>query len=203
MKDEFGNESPKSKTREQLQDDLRKYGITPRPGYDPKGPNLPDNVDRPSTTREKYLMKEGLRIASQEGEKEKAHAKKLKEERSAKAADTATRNAADSAKTKAAQTSFDFGGPEKDTTSQDKARARKAENEEFKDKRVKASPLTVSSELAKMKEILSKPKGGGGGGGIPSDKMDKMKKMNYKSGGKVSSASKRADGCAIRGKTRA
>jgi hypothetical protein len=87
---------------------------------------------------------------------------------------------------------------------QEKAKARKAENEEFKDKRVKASPLTVSSELAKMKEILSKPKGGGGGGGIPSDKMDKMKKMNYKSGGTVkSSASKRADGCAIRGKTRA
>jgi hypothetical protein len=85
----------------------------------------------------------------------------------------------------------------------DKAKARKAENEEFKDKRVKASPLTVSSELAKMKEILSKPKSGGGGGGIPSDKMDKMKKMNYKSGGKVSSASKRADGCAVRGKTRA
>jgi hypothetical protein len=89
----------------------------------------------------------------------------------------------------------------------DKAKARKAENEEFKDKRVKASPLTVSSELAKMKEILSGGKGGGGGGGggggMPSDKMDKMKKMNYKSGGKVSSASKRADGCAIRGKTRA
>jgi len=43
---------------------------------------------------------------------------------------------------------------------------------------------------------------GGGGGGIPSDKMDKMKKMNYKAGGKVSSASKRADGCAIKGKTK-
>jgi len=44
---------------------------------------------------------------------------------------------------------------------------------------------------------------GGAGGGIPLDKMDKMKKMNYKSGGKVSSASKRADGCCVRGKTRA
>jgi hypothetical protein len=43
----------------------------------------------------------------------------------------------------------------------------------------------------------------GGGGGIPSDKMDKMKKMNYKAGGKVKSASSRADGCCIRGKTRA
>jgi hypothetical protein len=82
------------------------------------------------------------------------------------------------------------------------AKTRAAENKYFEDKRVKASPLTVSSELAKMKEILDKPKGGGGGG-MPSDKMDKMKKMNYKSGGKVSSASKRADGCCIRGKTRA
>jgi hypothetical protein len=94
------------------------------------------------------------------------------------------------------------GATAKDYTPQETAIARKAENEEFKDKRVKASPLTVSSELARMKEILSKPKGGGGGG-VPSDKMDKMKKMNYKEGGKVSSASKRADGCCIRGKTRA
>ncbi len=133
---DFDEKPSKGKTREQLQDDLKKYGITPRPGYDPQGPNLPDNVDRPSTTREKYA-------------------------------------------------------------------AKAAENQEFKDKRVKPSPLVVESELAKMKEILAKPKGGGGGGGMPSDKMDKMKKMNYKAGGKVSSASKRADGCAIRGKTRA
>jgi hypothetical protein len=85
------------------------------------------------------------------------------------------------------------------------AKKRAAENKYFEDKRVKPSPLVVEAELAKMKEILNKPKGssGGGGGGIPSDKMDKMKKMNYKAGGKVSSASKRADGCAIRGKTRA
>ena len=94
------------------------------------------------------------------------------------------------------------GATAKDYTPQETAIARKAENEEFKDKRVKASPLTVSSELARMKEILSKSKGGGGGG-VPSDKMDKMKKMNYREGGKVSSASKRADGCCIRGKTRA
>ena len=31
----------------------------------------------------------------------------------------------------------------------------------------------------------------------------KIKSMGFKEGGKVSSASKRADGCAIRGKTRA
>lgn len=84
----------------------------------------------------------------------------------------------------------------------DKAKARTAENEEFKDKRVKASPLTVQAELAKMREILAKPKGGGGSAaGIPKSGKHEMLKM--KSGGKVSSASKRADGCCIRGKTRA
>ena len=51
----------------------------------------------------------------------------------------------------------------------------------------------------------SRAKGGGGGGGgvMPIDKMLKMNKMNYKAGGKVKSASARADGCCIRGKTRA
>ena len=41
----------------------------------------------------------------------------------------------------------------------------------------------------------------GGGGAMPKSNRDITK--NYKSGGKVSSASSRADGCAIRGKTRA
>jgi hypothetical protein len=86
---------------------------------------------------------------------------------------------------------------------QEKAKARKAENEEFKDKRVKPSPLVVEAELAKMKELTApKSKGGGGGGGF-SPKSGLNKKPEYKSGGKVSSASKRADGIALRGKTRA
>ena len=92
----------------------------------------------------------------------------------------------------------------------DKAKARTAENEEFKDKRVKASPLTVQAELAKMREILSKPKSGGGGSGMGGSgvdveglKMNKNIKPKMKAGGKVGSASKRADGIAIRGKTRA
>jgi hypothetical protein len=150
-------------------------------------------------------------------------------EKAQAAKEAAYKEAADAEKTKDAkraaavkqqpseQTRMNFGNPaleaemdrraqekaDRDKEAKDKARARTAENEEFKDKRIKASPLTVSSELAKMKEILAKPKGGGGGG-VPSDKMDKMKKMNYKAGGTVkSSASKRADGCAIRGKTRA
>jgi len=95
------------------------------------------------------------------------------------------------------------GATAKDYTPQETAIARKAENEEFKDKRVKASPLVVEAELARMKELTAPKSKGGGGGGVPSDKMDKMKKMNYKAGGKVSSASKRADGCCIRGKTKA
>jgi hypothetical protein len=43
--------------------------------------------------------------------------------------------------------------------------------------------------------------GGGGGAGIP--KVGPKKPTDMRTGGKVSSASKRADGCAIRGKTRA
>jgi hypothetical protein len=42
---------------------------------------------------------------------------------------------------------------------------------------------------------------GGSAAGVPKSSKHEMLKM--KSGGKVSSASKRADGCAIRGKTRA
>jgi hypothetical protein len=46
-----------------------------------------------------------------------------------------------------------------------------------------------------------KSKGGGGGGGaMPKSNRDITK--NYKKGGSVSSASKRADGIAVKGKTR-
>lgn len=55
---------------------------------------------------------------------------------------------------------------------------------------------------AKMKELRNTTKSGGGGGGaMPKSNRDITK--NFKKGGKVSSASKRADGIAIRGKTRA
>ena len=43
-------------------------------------------------------------------------------------------------------------------------------------------------------------KASGGGGGIP--KLNRDLTRNYKAGGSVSSASKRADGCATKGKTR-
>ena len=67
-------------------------------------------------------------------------------------------------------------------------------------------PKDVMPEYERKAEKFEKAKekrGGGGGGAMPIDKMLKMNKMNYKSGGSVSSASKRADGCAIRGKTKA
>jgi hypothetical protein len=83
----------------------------------------------------------------------------------------------------------------------DKARARKAETEEFKDKRTPRSPLIQQAEMEKIREILKPKSSGGGGGGIP--KSGKHEMLKFKSGGKVSSASKRADGIAIRGKTRA
>jgi hypothetical protein len=75
-----------------------------------------------------------------------------------------------------------------------------AENEEFKDKRQQKSDLIRQAEIERMKEILNKPKGGGGGGAMPKSNRDITK--NFKAGGKVSSASKRADGCAVRGKTK-
>jgi hypothetical protein len=83
--------------------------------------------------------------------------------------------------------------PEKDQ------KAKAAENKEFEDKRVKSSPLNVNAEIARMKEALDKSSksSGGGASGIP--KTGK-KPYDFKAGGM---ASKRADGCAIRGKTRA
>ena len=50
---------------------------------------------------------------------------------------------------------------------------------------------------------FGEPKGGGGGGGGGGIKSMKYEPKAFKAGGNVSSASKRADGIAIRGKTRA
>jgi hypothetical protein len=88
-----------------------------------------------------------------------------------------------------------YNPPEKDS------KGKAAENKEFEDKRQPKSDMIRQTEIARMKEILDKSKSGGGGGGVPKSNRDITK--NYKAGGKVSSASKRADGCAIRGKTRA
>jgi hypothetical protein len=77
-----------------------------------------------------------------------------------------------------------------------KAEARKMA-EEFRAKTEAERPRTYTERLQDMGR-LPKPTGGGGGGGDT-----KFLKPKYKAGGKVKSASSRADGCAIRGKTRA
>jgi hypothetical protein len=82
----------------------------------------------------------------------------------------------------------------------DRAKAEASKMAEEHRAKVKAeSPRTYTERLQDMGR-LSKPTGGGGGGDFSGMKgLDKP----FKAGGKVSSASKRADGCAIRGKTRA
>lgn len=89
--------------------------------------------------------------------------------------------------------------PSKDKAKQDKARAKAAENEDFKDKRQPKSPLIRQAEIERMKDILNKPKGGGGGGGSGGMKSMKYEPKSFRAGG---TASSRADGIAQRGKTR-
>lgn len=71
--------------------------------------------------------------------------------------------------------------------------------EEHRAKTEAERPRTYTERLQDMGR-LPKTGGGGGGGGLPKSNRDITK--NYKTGGKVSSASKRADGCAQRGKTK-
>jgi hypothetical protein len=61
-------------------------------------------------------------------------------------------------------------------------------------------PRTYTERLQDMGR-LPKSGGGSGGGGMP--KLNRDITKNYKKGGAVKSASARADGCCIKGKTRA
>lgn len=64
-------------------------------------------------------------------------------------------------------------------------------------------PRTYTERLQDMGRL---PRGGvssGGSGGMGTGKMNRDITKNYKKGGAVKSASARADGCCIRGKTRA
>lgn len=91
-----------------------------------------------------------------------------------------------------------------------------AENKRQKVEEAKAKVRELAEQHRAEKAAERKPNkdfghtrvggvGGSGSGDFGSgiQKMNKDIKRNYKSGGKVSSASKRADGCCIRGKTRA
>ena len=81
----------------------------------------------------------------------------------------------------------------------EKAKAEASKMAEEQRAKAKAeSPRTYTERLQDMGR-LSKPTGGGGGGDFTGMKgLDKP----FKAGGKISSASKRADGCAIKGKTK-
>jgi hypothetical protein len=72
--------------------------------------------------------------------------------------------------------------------------------EETRAKKDAERPRTYTERLQDMGRLPKSSGGGGAGGDFSGMKgLDKP----FKDGGKVSSASKRADGCAIRGKTRA
>jgi hypothetical protein len=78
----------------------------------------------------------------------------------------------------------------------EKAKAEASKMAEEHRAKVKAeSPRTYAERLQDMGRLTT-----GGGGAMPKSNRDITK--NYKVGGKVSSASKRADGCAIKGKTK-
>jgi hypothetical protein len=78
----------------------------------------------------------------------------------------------------------------------EKAKAEASKMAEEHRAKVKAeSPRTYAERLQDMGRMTS-----GGGGAMPKSNRDITK--NYKAGGKVSSASKRADGIAQRGKTK-
>ena len=81
----------------------------------------------------------------------------------------------------------------------DRAKAEANKMAEEHRAKVKAeSPRTYTERLQDMGR-LSKPTGGGGGDFSGMKGLDKP----FKAGGKVKSASARADGCCIRGRTRA
>lgn len=78
----------------------------------------------------------------------------------------------------------------------EKAKAEASKMAEEHRAKVKAeSPRTYAERLQDMGRMTT-----GGGGAMPKSNRDITK--NYKAGGKVSSAAKRADGCAIKGKTK-
>jgi len=62
--------------------------------------------------------------------------------------------------------------------------------------------IDKAREFVKEGKSAFEPKSGGGSGGGAMPKSNRDITKNYKKGGKVSSASSRADGCATKGKTK-
>ena len=95
-------------------------------------------------------------------------------------------------------------GPGKFDEALDKAKVERAKAEASKmaeEHRAKVEAERPRTYVERLQDMGRLPKGGGSGSGGGGD--TKFLKPKYKTGGKVSSASKRADGCCIRGKTKA
>ena len=96
---------------------------------------------------------------------------------------------------------------------QTKEKAKQAEADYFRDQRTPKSPLIARAELDKMKTITggqssmispggnttAAGRGGSGSGSMGTGKMNRDITKNYKKGG---TASSRADGCCVKGKTK-
>jgi hypothetical protein len=85
---------------------------------------------------------------------------------------------------------------------EDKAAAREAKKAE---KDTKGDTVKQASMISPKGNTTAAGRGtaGGGGGGMGNTKLSNRDLTKaYKKGGKVSSASKRADGCCVKGKTR-
>jgi hypothetical protein len=87
-----------------------------------------------------------------------------------------------------------------DTSEEAKQKAREI-NEQEKAKAERERPRTYTERLQDMGR-LPKPSGGSGGGGSGGELKSLQNPRAMKKGGKISSASKRADGCCVKGKTK-
>lgn len=74
--------------------------------------------------------------------------------------------------------------------------------EEGKDIRAKEAAAKADRSIGVSEYKPRTISGGGTGGGMGTGKMNRDITKNYKKGGNVSTASKRADGCCIKGKTK-
>ena len=79
-------------------------------------------------------------------------------------------------------------------------RAKAEVNKMAEETRAKAEAERPRTYAERLQDMGRLPKGGGGGGGI--SKLNRDITKSYKGGGSVSTASKRADGCCIKGKTK-
>jgi len=71
-----------------------------------------------------------------------------------------------------------------------------------KEKAAKKAALAQSSMISPQGNTTAAGRGGSGSGSMGTGKMNRDISKNYKKGGKVSSASSRADGCCSKGKTK-